>query len=177
MLIFQMCFFKVSVLMIPFESHTRSLVKKPIDYYTCFISYSSKDHAFAERLYNDLQESGIRCWFAPNDLKIGDKFRQRIDESLRIYDKLIVILSQYSMQSSWVEREVKVAFDKELSQNKSVLFPIRLDNTFMVTYQGWASEIQRTRHIGDFSLWKEPDAYKKAFRRLLRDLNASSDFV
>jgi uncharacterized protein YjbI with pentapeptide repeats len=46
---------------------------RPIDFYSCFISYSDKDRAFAERLYADLQSEGVRCWFAPEDMKIGDK--------------------------------------------------------------------------------------------------------
>src|SRR5260221_321628 len=55
-----------------FITYARSLVQNPIEYYTCFISYSSKDHQFAERLYADLQNNGVRCWFAPEDLKTGD---------------------------------------------------------------------------------------------------------
>src|SRR5438270_10413515 len=50
---------------------------KPIDYYFCFISYSSKDETFAKQLYGDLQNNNVRCWFAPEDMKIGDKIRPR----------------------------------------------------------------------------------------------------
>ncbi len=74
-----------------FISYVLSLARKPIQYYTCFISYSSRDQAFAERLYADLQAKNVRCWYAPEDLKIGDKFRMRIDESIRLYDKLLLI--------------------------------------------------------------------------------------
>src|SRR6266567_1629225 len=69
-------------------AYIRSLIGKPIEYYSCFISYSSKDEAFANRLYADLQNNNVRCWFAPEDMKIGDKIRPRIDESIHIYDKL-----------------------------------------------------------------------------------------
>lgn len=75
-----------------------------IQFYSCFISYSSKDHPFAERLYTDLQNKGVRCWFAPEDLKIGEKFRDRIDESIRLHDKLLLILSENSVSSPWVGR-------------------------------------------------------------------------
>ena len=63
-----------------FITYIRSLVGKPIEYYSCFISYSSKDDGFAKRLYADLQSHNVRCWFAPEDLKIGDKIRPRLDE-------------------------------------------------------------------------------------------------
>lgn len=62
-----------------FITYIRSLIGKAIEYYSCFISYSSKDESFAKRLYADLQSNNVRCWYAPEDLKIGDKFRHRID--------------------------------------------------------------------------------------------------
>jgi hypothetical protein len=126
----------------------------------------------------------VRCWFAPEDLKIGDKFRTRIDESIRLYDKLIVILTEHSIASAWVEEEVEAALEKErrLSGQKptvgtaptvATLFPIRLDDAVMETDQAWAASLRRTRHIGDFRNWKDHDAFKKAFDRLLRDLKNS----
>jgi hypothetical protein len=36
-----------------------------IQFYSCFISYSGKDQEFADRLYEGLQNKGVRCWFAP----------------------------------------------------------------------------------------------------------------
>jgi len=99
-----------------FITYVRSLVGKPIDYYSCFISYSSKDQEFVERLYADLQSRGVRCWFAPEDLKIGDKIRDRIDQSIRVHDKLLLVLSEHSVNSSWVEFEVEAAFAKEASR-------------------------------------------------------------
>ena len=74
-----------------------------------------EDQAFAERLYADLQSKGIRCWFAPEDMKIGDRMRDRIDQSIRLYDKLLLILSEQSVISEWVEDEVEAALEKQLN--------------------------------------------------------------
>jgi TIR domain len=148
-----------------------SLVGKAIKFYSVFISYSTKDQDFAERLHADLQSKGVRCWFAPHDLKIGDRFRDRIDESIRLYDKLLLILSDHSVESRWVETEVETAFEREHRQpDKTVLFPIRIDDAITQSNRAWAGDIRRTRHIGDFSGWTHHDAYTKAFQRLLRDL-------
>jgi uncharacterized protein YjbI with pentapeptide repeats len=155
-----------------FIVYMRSLVGKPVEFNSCFISYSSKDQEFAERLHADLQNKGVRCWFAPEDLKIGDKFRTRIDESIRIYDKLMLVLTENSIRSPWVEEEVEAALEKERQQNKLVLFPIRLDDAVMQTQQAWAATLRRMRHIGEFSEWKDHDSYQKALGRLLRDLKA-----
>ena len=52
------------------------------------------------------------------------------------------------------------------------LFPIRLDSAVMDTDKAWAAKLRRSRHIGDFTRWKDHDAYQKAFDRLMRDLKA-----
>jgi uncharacterized protein YjbI with pentapeptide repeats len=158
----------------PFIIQMKSLITamSPIEFYSCFISYSSKDQDFAERLYADLQGKGVRCWFAAEDLKIGDKLRYSFDKAIQMQDKLMVLLSEHSVQSPWVEKEVETAFEKERLQKRTVLFPIRLDDAVMETDQAWAADIRRTRHIGDFRNWKDHDSYKKSFERLLRGLKA-----
>ncbi len=149
-----------------------SLFKESFQFYSCFISYSSFDEDFARRLYADLQTNSIRCWYAPQDMKIGDQLRHRIDKSILVYDKLLLILSKHALNSVWVGNEVEAAFDKEMQTKSPVLFPIRLDNTVLESKIGWAANIRRTRNIGDFSSWKSNDEYKKAFAQLLRDLRA-----
>jgi hypothetical protein len=153
-------------------TYSKSLVGQPFQYYSCFISYSSLDEALAQRLHADLQDKGVRCWFAPEDLKIGDEFRSRIDESIQVYDRLLLILSESSVKSRWVQKEVETAFEKEGKDNRIVLFPIRIDEAVMQSAVGWAADIRRQRHIGDFQQWKDHDAYQLAFSRLLRDLKA-----
>jgi hypothetical protein len=157
-----------------FITYMRSLAGQAIEFYSCFISYSSKDHEIAERLYADLQAKGVRCWFAPEDLKIGDKFRQRIDESIRLYDKLLLVLSEDSISSSWVEDEVESALERERNENRLVLFPIRIDDAVENTQKAWAASLRRQRHIGDFTSWKDHDAYQESFERLLRDLRSAA---
>src|SRR5213079_1416055 len=103
---------------------------------------------------------------------IGDPFRQRIDESIRLHDKLLLILSEHSVNSPWVQDEVEAALERERREKRLVLFPIRIDGAVMETEQAWAASIRRTRHIGDFTRWKKHDSYRKAFERLLRDLKA-----
>jgi hypothetical protein len=147
-----------------------SLLNQPIQFNSCFISYSTKDRDFAERLYADLQNKGVRCWFAPEDLRIGDRFRQRIDEAIRIHDRLLLILSNHSVQSDWVREEVEACLEREHQEKQTFLFPVRLDDAVMETDQAWAASVRRQRHIGDFRKWKDYDSYTKALDRLLKDL-------
>jgi hypothetical protein len=148
---------------------------EPIQFYSCFISYSSKDTPFAERLYGDLQNKGVRCWFAPEDLKIGERIRVGIDQAIRLREKLLLVLSENSVQSEWVEKEVETAMEEERKLKRTVLFPIRLDDSVLKIENGWPADIRRTRNIGDFLRWKSHDEYQKSFERLLRDLQASDE--
>jgi hypothetical protein len=116
----------------------------------------------------------VRCWFAPEDLKIDDKIRTRVDESIRLYDKLLLVLSQHSVASQWVEQEVETALAKERKEQRTVLFPIRLDGAVMEMEGGWPALVRNTRNIGDFTRWKRRDTYQKALDRLLRDLKAEA---
>jgi uncharacterized protein YjbI with pentapeptide repeats len=140
------------------------------NYYSCFISYSSKDAGVAKQLHSYLRNQGVHCWFAPEDLKIGEKFRNKIETSIRQHDKLLLILSNNSISSPWVEEEVESALEREHREKGIVLFPIRIDDSVMNSEQAWAASLRRMRHIGDFTNWKDAEAFHKAFNRLMRDL-------
>lgn len=150
----------------------RSLTGKAIEYYSCFIAYSSKDKRFARHLYKSLQKNGVRVWFAPENLKTGDLIEDSIDQAVRIYDKLILILSENSIERAWVRREYSKAIEKELRERRLVLFPIRIDDSIFQTSEQWAFDI-RKRQISEFLNWKTPSEYQKSLSRLLRDLQGS----
>jgi hypothetical protein len=150
-----------------------SLLNPAVQRYSCFISYSAKDQEFAERLHADLQNKGVRCWFAPHDLQIGDKILDEIDAAIRLRDKVLLILSEHSIRSDWVEDEVTAGFEEERKRGQIVLFPVRLDEMVMETDEAWAAKL-RARLIGDFRRWKDHDAYKESFERVLRDLTIKS---
>ena len=160
-------------------TYARSLVaaEHPIDYYSCFISYSSQDEAFAQRLYADLQAKGVRCWYAPHDLKIGESILGSIDQGIRLHDKLLLLLSEASVQSAWVEQEVKLALQRERTESHRVLFPVRIDDAVLTSRATWAALIRADHHIGDFCAWKDHDRYRAVFAQLLRDLRAEGATV
>lgn len=150
-----------------------TLFDRPVQYFSLFLSYSTLDQDFAERIYADLQKVGVRCWFAPQDLQIGSKIVDEISAAIRLRDKVLLILSEQSVRSLWIEREVEAALDEERIRGKTVLLPIRLDDSVMESQHGWASKL-RTRQMADFRNWKDYTNYKRAFARLARDLAISA---
>jgi len=164
-----------------FVAHMKSLTGTAIEFYSCFISYSTKDQDFAKRLHADLQSRNVRCWFAPHDVRGGEKLHEQVDAAIRVHDKLLLILSEASMNSEWVKTEIAKAREREVRDDRRVLFPIRL--VPFETLRNWqcfdadtgkdsAREI-REYYIPDFSDWKKHDSYQKALQHLIRDLKAS----
>ncbi|MBI3922826.1 MAG: toll/interleukin-1 receptor domain-containing protein [Armatimonadetes bacterium] len=81
-------------------------------------------------------------------------------------------LSEHSVSSQWVEQEVETALEEEWKRGKTVLFPVRLDDAASSVDKGWPNIPKNSRHIGDFTNWKDHDSYQHAFDCLLRDLKA-----
>src|ERR1041384_6919315 len=140
-------------------------VQQAIQFYSCFISYSTKDEK-------------LRVWFAPEEMKGGQKIYDQIERAIQMHDRLLIVLSENSLQSKWVVNEIRRARKVELKEKRRKLFPIRLVD--YKTLQDWEcfdagtgedlAEEVRAYFIPDFSNWKEHDAFEQAFARLLRDL-------
>src|SRR5262249_15195254 len=139
--------------------YRHSLLTIPIQYHSLFLSYSHHDQAFTKQLYNDLQNKGIRCWFALHDLRPGTPIVRGIEEAIHLHEKLLLILSQHAAMSYWVQQEVETALYREANTGQEILFPIRLDNTVLESNTLWAQRL-RTRHIGDFTNWQDETAYQ-----------------
>jgi hypothetical protein len=153
----------------------RSLTGQALEFFNCFISFTEADDAFSERLYNDLQARGIRCWRWKEDAKWGKSLMRSIDEAVRLYDKLIVICSEQSLKSPAVIREIERALQKEdyltrQGKEDEVLFPIRLDDYIFSEWEHHRKADVIAKNIGDFRQWHEPELYRKRLERLIRDL-------
>ena len=106
-------------------------------------------------------------------MPIGGEILDEISEAIRLRDKVLLILSEHSIKSDWFEDEVTKAYEEERKRKQTVLFPIRLDDAVMKTGEAWAAKLRRARNIGDFTRWRDHDAYKTSFDRVMRDLKAS----
>lgn len=156
---------------------------EPIQFYSCFISYSHKDEEFAKRFHSRLEQAKLRVWYAPEDMAGGKQIVDQVEEAIRLHEKLLLVLSDYSMNSEWVKTEIRKARDREIRHKHKVLFPIRLVPFDKI--KSWkafdadsgkdmAVEI-REFYIPDFSNWKDHDVFESEFAKLLRDLKKSTE--
>lgn len=162
------------------QMHALVGAEQGIQFYSCFISYSTKDDEFATRLHGRMRDAHLRVWFAPEDIQGGKKLHEQIENAIRVYDKLLIVLSDASLKSEWVMDELRKSFKAERDTGRRKLFPVRL--TDYETLERWEcrdsisgkdlAEEVRQYFIPDFSNWKDHDQFEAAFARLLKDLRA-----
>ncbi|MBK7565396.1 MAG: toll/interleukin-1 receptor domain-containing protein [Propionivibrio sp.] len=89
---------------------------------TVFISYSTKDHYFAELAGIKLAEAGINLWRDQGQLRPGSDWRNGIERGISESIAVLVALSENSAQSSYVTFEWAYG----LGKGKTVI-PVKLE--------------------------------------------------
>ncbi len=99
-----------------FITYLPSLIgtRQPIQYQSCFISHSSHDDEFARRLHEKMRGEKLRVWFAPEDMQGGQKLIEQTDRAIQVNDCVLLVLSEHSMNSEWVQAEIRKARQAEL---------------------------------------------------------------
>ncbi len=149
-----------------------------------FVSHSAKDRDFVEReIVQLLHSHGIETWYSTDDIGAGVKWERSLREGLKSCDWFLVVLSNESVKSEWVEAEVHWALD----ERKGRIIPVRIDDCdeadlhlklrqiqatsedylrvsdFLVTKQAlesvsWLEAVKhaKTLNIGGYSGWQLP---------------------
>lgn len=91
-----------------------------------FISYSSKDKEFARWLAVDLANSGHKPWLDEWDIRVGESIPKKINEGIRESDFVIVIFTENSVCSNWVETEWQAKYWDEIQAGKVKVIPVLL---------------------------------------------------
>jgi hypothetical protein len=87
-----------------------------------FISYAHKDIGRVQPLAQDLQRLGFEVWMDNRNLQAGDQWRQEITNAINQCEDFLLFLSDASVQSADVRRELDLASDK-----KKRLIPLLLE--------------------------------------------------
>ncbi len=146
--------------------------------YPAFLSHSWADKEFVRKLYETLTKKGVTTWLDEKKLKPGDNIHDSITEGIKHYDKLILVCSNNSLNSWWVEKELEKVYEKEREMQKErgkkfrLVIPIRIDDHIFQCKEGILTTV-RNSMIGDFTKWQDEVAFEEAVKELVGALNAN----
>jgi hypothetical protein len=136
-----------------------------------FISYSHKDSAFVDAMEKRLDEKGIRFWRDIHDATAG-RLEKVVDRAMRQNPTVLLVLSENSVQSDWVEHEARPARELEKELKRDVLCPVALDGAWKDC--PWPARLREQimeYNILDFLNWKDEAEFTKKFAKLVEGLD------
>ena len=113
-----------------------------------FISYSHANTPFVDAIEKKLIDKGIRFWRDINDMNAG-KMEKQVDRAMRLNDTVLIVLSEKSVNSDWVEHEATKARKLENSKKNeaktsSALLPLMIRGRLVTGMSGSSSRLKST---------------------------------
>jgi hypothetical protein len=135
-----------------------------------FISYSHADGSYVDKIEKYLNSKGIRFWRDIHDMKAG-RVEKQIDRAIRQNPTILLVLSEHSLKSDWVEHEVRTARTLEKDMGRDILCPVALDDSWKSSR--WPKRVIEQimeYNILDFSAWQDDNKFDGMFRKLIDGL-------
>jgi hypothetical protein len=101
-----------------------------------FISYkrhAKTDAALAKRIYMQIQQAGYDV-FIDRTIKVGQEWARTIEQQIEASDFVIVLLSEASVQSEMLVKEIAHAYWHHLRTSRARLLPIRVNYNAALPY-------------------------------------------
>ena len=102
---------------------------RPLQLTPLFISYSHANTEFVDTLEPKLHDAGVLFWRDIHDMTAG-RMDRIVERAVRDNPTLLVILSDESVKSDWVEYEVEQGRKLSSELGRDVLCPIALDDAW-----------------------------------------------
>ena len=123
-----------------------------------------------DHLEKYLNDSGIRFWRDIHHATSG-RLEKQVDRAIRHHPTFLLILSEHSVKSDWVEYEAQKARELEKELKRDVLCPVALDGSWETC--DWDGKLRQQIEkylILDFSAWKNRTTFNDQFGKLIRGL-------
>ena len=91
-----------------------------------FISYSSRDSEDVKKVIEVLERENMSYWKAPDMIPVGSNYAKEIPQVISGCEVFLLLISKYSQQSIWVEKEIDFAVN-----NRKTIVPLNIDGCEM----------------------------------------------
>jgi hypothetical protein len=132
-----------------------------------FLSHSSRDKFFVRKLAERLRSAGIRVWLDEAEINIGDSLTEKIGRAIDEMDFVGVVLSNNSVNSGWVQRELQIAIQRELATKRVVVLPLLIEPVEMPHFL-------KDKLYADFTT---PERFEETFPKLLKALGVRAEEI
>ena len=99
-----------------------------------FISYAERDTRVANIILDRLRQAGFDPWNTPIESNRLDSVKFAIHNQIYSSDYFIILISQATLDSTWVQNEMKQAVSKEWSQREIMVLPIKIERCELPFY-------------------------------------------
>jgi len=141
----------------------------------CYICHHALDRVFSEKLHNDLQAQGIRCWLLPEDSDSPLSKSTQYEEIAGYHDKLLVVCSKNSLVCNAVLRELNHVLHIETAEKRNLLVCITRDEHLLKTFTHARKDDILRKTVSNFQHWEKPESYERALGKVVRALKAMNE--
>jgi hypothetical protein len=121
-----------------------------------FISHSTKDKPIIRKLATDLKSEGIDVWLDEQRILVGESISEKIGQGLAESDYFIIAMSEHSIRSEWVKKELNAAIVNEIERRKTIILPVKLGDVEM-------PQLIKEKKYADFTV-----SYKQGLQDLIK---------
>ena len=140
----------------------------PPPYHGIFLSHTSADKPFVRELKSRLEAHGVKdVWLDEAEILVGDSLTKKIEEGLKKTKYIGVVLSPRSIKSNWVERELEIAIDREISTGEVAVLPLLYEKCDLPSFLVG-------KMYADFT---SPTEYDESLNKLLRRLKVKCNLT
>ena len=125
-----------------------------------FLSHSTKDADFVQKLAIALEANGFTPWLCEVDIEKGENFVAKINEGLAQSDLALLIWSQHAANSAWTLEEWTAALARQVEENR-----IRLGIVLLRDCPMPLPPLLRTKNYVD-ARWDEAGAIRQTLEWL-----------
>ncbi len=93
-----------------------------------FLSHAHADRSVVQQIYHELRKADVPCWLDEAEILPGESIMGKVEEAIDDMDYLGVVLSRTSVNSSWVQAELRMAMTEELKEARVRVIGLVIDD-------------------------------------------------